>query len=399
MKLNGALLRGSLVLLISFNIYNALNFLFHLVMARMLSVAEYGILATLFSFMYMLGVFSESIQLVVAKYSAENASRGKIKTLLGKTLKRAFIFSFVIFIVYSVFVWFLTDILNINYYLLFINGFIIFATFLTPTTRGVMQGTKRFGSLGLNMISESLFKLIVAVVLVVIGYGVYGAILGTLVGVFISLIFSFYIVKDIFAFKSEPLETSGIWAQIRPTFFIILMIMAFYSLDIIFVRALFDEDSAGAYAIASVIAKMLFLGTYPVARAMFPLAVESNSRKQNSINLFVNAMSLIVFGAICALLVFYFLPELIVNIFSGKEISIASNLLFVLGISVSLISLSNLILFFKISIGRTKNYYIMALPVLAELVILYLFASSLYLFSIGFVLASIILLVVSILMK
>src|SRR3989344_5009800 len=72
-------LRGSLILLISFGIFNVLNFLFQLIMARSLSIAEYGVLATLFSILYITNVMSESIQLVITKYSSSEESKGKLK--------------------------------------------------------------------------------------------------------------------------------------------------------------------------------------------------------------------------------------------------------------------------------------------------------------------------------
>jgi len=67
--LNKALIGGSLVLLITFNIFNLLNFIFHFAMVRMLTVVEYGVLASLFMIIYMMTVFSESIQLVITKYT------------------------------------------------------------------------------------------------------------------------------------------------------------------------------------------------------------------------------------------------------------------------------------------------------------------------------------------
>ena len=58
MRVNRGVVKGSLILLIAFNVFNGLNFVFHFFMARMLSVSDYGILATLFTITYVLAVFS-----------------------------------------------------------------------------------------------------------------------------------------------------------------------------------------------------------------------------------------------------------------------------------------------------------------------------------------------------
>ena len=90
MLINKGVVKGSIILLISFNIYNALNFFFHFAMVRMMSVVEYGILASLFSIIYILAVFTESIQTVITKYTAKETNKGKLKNILKKSFRKAF---------------------------------------------------------------------------------------------------------------------------------------------------------------------------------------------------------------------------------------------------------------------------------------------------------------------
>jgi O-antigen/teichoic acid export membrane protein len=55
-------LRGGIILTFFFGIANVLNFVFHLSMAHTLDVADYGLLATLLSIIYLLSIISESVQ-------------------------------------------------------------------------------------------------------------------------------------------------------------------------------------------------------------------------------------------------------------------------------------------------------------------------------------------------
>ncbi len=66
-KFSKSLMGGSIILLISINIFNALNFLFHFFMARMLTISDYGILAALMSIVYVLTIPSEAIQTIISK--------------------------------------------------------------------------------------------------------------------------------------------------------------------------------------------------------------------------------------------------------------------------------------------------------------------------------------------
>jgi len=64
---------------------------------------------------------------------------------------------------------------------------------------------------------------------------------------------------------------------------------------------------------------------------------------------------------------FYLFPEFIIQIFSGKTIPEASNILFYLGIATSFLSIANLILLYKLSLGKIKGYFHLLVFVLAWL--------------------------------
>jgi stage V sporulation protein B len=386
-KLNKSLIKGSIILLIAFNIYNALNFFFHFAMVRLMTVVEYGILATLFSIIYMLAVFSESIQTVITKYTAKEENKGKLKNIVKRAFRKSFTISTSIFLFYLVISIPLSSMLKITYPLMALNGLIIFLVFFTPITRGIMQGKKRFTPLGINMIIESAVKFTLAIVLVLIGLSVYGALLGTIIGVAIALALSFISIKDVMKSKEQKAETTGIYGYTKPAFLIMLAILAFYSIDVIIAKVYFTEEIAGVYAIASILAKTIFFGTQPISRAMFPLSAEKRSDK-NSENIFINALSLLFAAIIIALLIFYFFPELILNIFSGKSLPEAISILFYLGIAVSLISLTNLILLYKLSLGKIKGYMYLFVFIGIEILLLSYFSKDLVQFSLALVTAS-----------
>src|SRR3989344_786161 len=197
-KFEKALIGGSLVLLVTFNLFNLLNFIFQFAMARMLSVSDYGTLATLFSIVYIVGIFSESIQTIMTKYSSNESNSGKIKNLVKRSLRKSFVFSSAIFVAYLLLMIFFSPLLKIGYSLLALNGLMIFTSFLLPISRGVLQGKKKFKDLGINAIIEAIIKLLLAVVLVFVGWKVYGAIIATVLGAFVSLALSFSMLKPIF---------------------------------------------------------------------------------------------------------------------------------------------------------------------------------------------------------
>ena len=378
MKFEKELFKGSLVLLIGLNLFNFLGFAFHLSMTRLLSIADYGILATLFSILYFLGIFSESVQTVVTKYSSQEKDLGKLKNIFNRSLRKAFNISLGIFLVYLVIAIPLSYMLKINYFLVAITGMMIFISFLSSVTRGFMQGQKRFYSLSFNLLLDAFIKLILSVGLVLIGWKVYGAMGATVLAGFSAFFLSFFSLKKINSSKEKPANIPEIYNYTKPVFFMLLAVLLFYSLDVIIAKILFDETTAGFYAIASTLAKSVFMATQPISKAMFPLSAEKNGKKKN---LLKNAMLILLFCLALAIAAFYFFPELLIRIFAGKYIIQSSSILLSLGIAFSLLSITNLVILHNLSTNKTKNYFIfLAFPAI-QIILFFVFSHNLIEFS------------------
>lgn len=384
-KINRALVGGSLVLLITFNIFNILNFFFQFSMARLLSIVDYGILATLFSIIYILGLFTDSIQTVITKYSSKEQDSGKLKNIIKKSFKKAVGLSLILFLAYALISIVLSSLMKIPYFLLLANGLMIFASFSLPITRGVMQGQKKFGSMGMNMIIEGAVKLSLSIFLVVIGWKVYGAVAATVIASFIALFFSFFSLKTIFYSKEKSAETPGIYQYTPSVLFVLISITLFYSIDVIIAKILFDAETAGFYAMAATLAKIIFIGTAPISKALFSFSSEKEGKSKN---LLLNATAILFSCLIPALVLFFLFPDFIIQIFAGRALPISASILFYLAIAISLISLANLILIYKLSIHKSANYKIFLIFPVIEAALLYFFSSNIFEFSIAFICAA-----------
>lgn len=387
-KLHKNLIKGSLILLLAFGIVNFFHFIFQLIMARMLSISEYGTLAPLSAIIIIFLIFSESLQMIITKYSSHEKNKGKLKNLLKRSFKRAFLVSLLFYIVYIIISIPLSFILKINYLLMVFAGVMIFVTFFAPISRGIMQGKERFRSLGYNMIVESSIKLILGTFFVFIGLKVFGALAGIVLAGFIGSIVAIVQLKDILKAKEENIKTEGIHSYVKSTFLITALIVVFYSLDVIMAKIFFSPELAGSYAIASTLGKIIFWGTLPISKAMFPMSSENKENKENSENIFMNAFTILLFGVICALAVFYLFPTSIIKIFSGKIVPEAIQILFYTGLAFSIISFANLVILYKLSQGKIKGYYYLFIFILIEIFLLWAFRTNIFQFSIAFITAS-----------
>jgi O-antigen/teichoic acid export membrane protein len=371
-------------------------------MARILTTADYGILTALFSLIMIFAIPSETIQTIMAKYSSLNNSEGSLKNLFKKSLKKSINLAILIFIGYFLISIFLYKPLKIPFLLLILTGLFIFASFLSSLSRGFLQGRKMFLSLGLNMVSEGFLKLVLGILFVLTflsldksNLTIYGVIFGVVISSFFAFGISLFSLKNILKSKEQSSSNKGIYIYLKPSFVLILIVLVFFSLDVLMAKILFSPEQAGIYSIAAVLAKIIFVATQPISKAMFPLT--SNNSLIKSKKLFKQSLKIILSCISLALIIIYFGSSIIIELFTGRVILESANILFFVSIAISLLSITNLYILYNLSINKTKNYtYLIIFPII-QAISLYMFSSSLLEFSIALVSSATIFLIGSIL--
>lgn len=396
------LVRGSFILFVMIGIYNLLNYIFQMSMARFLGPGDYSILAVLMSIVYVFSIPSESIQTVITKYaSVFNTQKkyGKIKDLLLRSIRKGSYFALIIFIIYVLISFFVAEFLNIDVWLIIITGLFIFIVFLLPVTRGVLQGRKKFTSLGLNLVLESLIKVILSVVLVLIGWKAYGAITGVIMGTFLAFLFSFFSIRDITKIKRERAEFQKIYRTNLPILVATLSIVLMYSIDTILARRFFSPEIAGQFAFVSLIGKVIIFASSSIGKAMFPIATEEFERGNRTSGLLKKSILIVALLSLISLILYYTLPTFIISILSlgSTQYLGAAHILFILGLAYSLISISNIIILYKLSVGKiNKSSAVLLIFVVIEVILLSVFNKNLVEYSMSLLLSSVLMFLYSI---
>ncbi|MBU3912750.1 MAG: oligosaccharide flippase family protein [Nanoarchaeota archaeon] len=384
------LVRGSFILLAVISIFNILNYIFQMSMARLLGPADYGILAVLMSIVYIFGIPSEAIQTVIARYTSKfgiKKENGKIKDLMYRSLKKLFLFSVIAFIVFTILSISLSKMLKIDFWLLALTGLFIFYLFSVPVIRGILQGKKRFLGLGLNMVVESFGKVVFSILLVLLGWKVYGAITGLVIGGVAAFILAFMSVKDIIFTKiKRNQDLSGAYRYNLPVLIGITSIVLIYSLDVILARIFFNPELAGKYALVSLIGKVILFSSFAISKAMFPIASENFERGRKTSSILKKSIVLILLISAVMLFLCFFIPENVIRVISlgSSQYVSASDILFFVSLAFSFTALTNVIINYSLSINRIRRSSLTLLVfVIMEVVLLSIFNSNLREFAIS----------------
>ncbi|SRR3989344_6405 len=389
------LARGSLILIIFIAIGNLLSYIFQFSMARVLGPVDYGILAVLTSIIAIFGIASVSIQTVISQNTTNFNSKkeyGKIKGMLKSASKSVFLVATLSFLLYLIVSIFIYRPLGIPYSLLALTGAFIFGAFLYPITAGILQGMKKFSSLGFNFVINCLIKLVVGVLLVAFGFKVYGAVIGFISGTIIAFLLVFFTLKEIKNVKEIDGKVSIFSRYNFYPLVAMLLVVLLYSLDVVFAKIFFSPEIAGKYAVISMIGKIILFIVMSVGNVMLPISTEKFANGEKTRSTLKKALLLSLLICLFFLALFFIFPELIIQILFGFQYSSMYNILFYVGVAFSFISLLSLLVLYEISLNRFRFFHLLSLIFFLALQITLFYYSNLTIdsFSFYFMLSSII---------
>jgi len=345
---------------------NAINYLYHLLMGRLLGPVDYGSLVSIFSILYVISVVPVSTSFSIVKFisSAKDAKeRTAVYLAIKRLLTQIAVAGFVLIVVASPFI---AKFLHINEKLsVVLVGPILFLSLITLVNQASMQGVLRFiGSVGPSIVSSA-SKLVLGVLLVLLGLSVNGAIVGVLLSLVLAYWLSVKLKGSLFTQRIGKKFNLGPF--LKYSFPVLIQALAFTSLftvDIILVKHFLPAFDAGLYAALSTLGKIIFFAAQPVTATMFPIVSGRRARGERYRKVFFAAFFLTIFISISIVAFYYLYPEIAIGLLYGSQYLLAASELVWMGTFMAAYTASYIVVNFLLSINRTK---IVVLPLLAAI--------------------------------
>lgn len=362
------LIVGSFIVAVGTVVGGMGNYVYHLLMGRMLGPSDYGILVSLISLSYLLSIPLGTLNLVIVKFVSTLKGKkdfGSIGTLFKLGIKKILPFSFLVFLIFLLLSPLITSFLHLPSSLLFIVVLVaFFISIFSTINQSFLQGLLRFGYISLSGVLGIGLKLITAFLLVFWGFKIYGALFGFLLGVIFGYLFTFFPLR--FLFRERPRELNfksrEIFSFALPVFFSTLAFTSLYTSDVILVRHFFPGQQVGFYGALSTLGKIVYFLASPIIAVMFPLISERHANGKDYKRLLFASLGLV--GLICLIMTgtYFLFPSFVVKLFFGKTYLPIAFYLGIFGIFLSFYSLSFLLVNFYLSIQKTK---VVILPIIA----------------------------------
>ena len=360
---------------------SAINYFYHPIMSRLMTVENFGEVQTLISLFtqasLMLGVFNIIGINITANHENPTEQQRKLSQLhlFASYLMLALSCAIVIA---SPFVRHLLQFQS------FLPIAVLAPIFLgaVPLTfrRSYLQGTHDFPSLSIAGLIVAGGRLVFGVLLVLAGLSTLGAISGLLIAQFLSV---GYVYKKTYRALNLPLRQKfRLNQELRHELFYGLLIFCSTSLvtflstsDIVVVKYFFAPDIAGFYAGISTISNIIFFATGSIAGVLIATIKLKNTRQEN---FRILAKAFILIGLIggSGLILFSLVPHLVIKILLGQRYLVYADLLPRVAMVTFTCSLVNILSSYFLALRRKMILFISGIGALVTVILIALFHTT-----------------------
>lgn len=361
-------------------VVNGLNYVYHLLMGRILGPVDYGTLASIYSLLYVISIVPISASFAIVKFVSDAKTKNErsgVYTLLNKFVFRLAIFVSIIILLASPL---LANFLHIREIVsVALVAPITFLSLVTLVNQASMQGMlKFFGVVGPNL-TNAIGKLIFGLILVYVGFSVPGAVFGIFLALIISYFYSVSLKKDLF--NASPRAGSFTIRKFvgysLPVLVQAFCFTAFFTVDVILVKHFFSPLEAGLYAALSTLGKIVYFAAQPVTAAMFPIVSGRRSRGESYRGVFFISFAITIAISLGIMAVYWLFPDLAIGILYGKDYLAAKSVLVWMGGFMVFYTANYILSSFLLSVDRTRIIYLTVVVAIGQIVGIYLWHSSL----------------------
>jgi len=366
--------------MISVLLVNAGNYIYNLVVGRILGPQKFADAAILITFLLVLSFIAMTFQLVTSKFSV--LFEGEIfKNFVAKIYKQALIVGIIVGVLIVVFSSFLQTFFNTSSK----NMFIVFGLgvpfyFMMSINRGVFQGKDQLKELSTTYQTEMMSRLVITLILLYTLQITSSVIIA--IGIFCSFLFGLIPFKLQLksSFKKVDIPTNEL-KMVRGFF----IITAFYELtqiiinnsDIILVKHYFEAYEAGLYASLALIGRVVYFIAWMFVMLLLPTVVRLHKEGKSTTGvlakyvLYIGLIALTITG--CC----YLFPQTIVQLLFGEAYVSMSPLLWKYAIATGVFAVSNIFAYYYLSLDKYIPVIISGLFGLLQVGLIVVFHDSL----------------------
>jgi glycosyltransferase involved in cell wall biosynthesis/O-antigen/teichoic acid export membrane protein len=347
------LLRGAVPLLIATAVLNGSNYLFHIVISRMLGPRDYGALASLLGTVLVISVPAGVVQTVVAKRVSvasfgDRRARDRFVRTAMKGVGRVALLAVGLGVVLSPL---LAGFLRVDVGAVLLLAPYVLLSLLAAVAFGALQGELRFVSLSAVSVAGVAVRVLSGILLVRMGAGSTGAIAATVLAQLAVVAISMQLIHLRRGWWRERGTLEGLRGELGLATSALATFWLLAEIDIVLARHFLSATEGGIYSAAGFLARSLLFLPGAVSVVALPRFAAAHAGGSDVRRWLHAALRINAFLLVLAFPVLVLLRRLAVDVTYGPGFGAAADLLPLLAAGMMLLALINVLVYFHIAIG------------------------------------------------
>jgi glycosyltransferase involved in cell wall biosynthesis/O-antigen/teichoic acid export membrane protein len=343
---SGLLSHGGLSLVVATAGVNGLNFLFHVVISRLLGPAQYGALGAVLSVIAVLAVPLGAVQLAVTQAVVAAKKRMSLRGLSVK----ATLWGIGAMAAVWAFSPLIDSFLNLKspYAVLAICAWMPLAV-VAAVLQGAMLGELRFAPVAFaTFFGGGAIRLAGGALLVSVGFGLDGAMVATVIGqAFTTAALLFLARREVFGRGLEPARISLGAAALS------IAALAGYTaltgIDVLLARHYLTPVAAGRYAAAAVAGHIALFLPGALVMVAFPRLAANEGKGAGARKTLAETFCLVTAIGLAAFAVLAAVPGLVVSVLCGSSYLAAASIVGIVALSSAILGIIGLLTYFHVA--------------------------------------------------
>ncbi len=376
----------SIALIAGITLAYGLDYLFNLVVGRMLSPVEFSVVIALAGVAQVLVVSSRVIQTVttryIARFQAGDDADGRIASFFQSMYRASWRWGTVALLLLLLLSWPLTRFLQIDD--VWPAVALALATLLMvvrPVVGGTLQGLQQFSALGMVQIAQAVLRLLLGGLFVWLGWGAFGAMFSLPLASGAALLVGWRLLDTAVKQKTAVHHQVHLPEMFRYTSYTAAGLIGYallLNMDAILVRRFFDPVVAGNYRAGITLGKVIRVFPVAIIMILFPKAAQRQAARRDASKLLLPAMGIVALACGGIALIYALFPDLIIQFVLGGEYQVEGFVLGLVGLAMLLLSLANVWLNYFLSTEWTQYVYLIGLGVVLQAGMMALFHNAVW---------------------
>jgi O-antigen/teichoic acid export membrane protein/glycosyltransferase involved in cell wall biosynthesis len=352
--------RDAIVLFVALGLLNGSNYLFNVVVSRLLGPGAYGELAALFAATLVLSVPFGVVQTLAAKHAATLREEGEAAALAAGASKAllpiavlATLFSLAVSPLIAVF-------LSSGVGTAALLAPYIGVSLLASVHLGVLQGRLRFGALAGVTLAGVAARLVVGITLVWAGFGVPGALLGTVLAQTVALGLLLPLTLRGLGRRPAPATLAPFRGETVSALVALAAFWLLAELDILLGRHYLNSATSGYYSSAGLLARVLLFLPAALSIVALPRFAAARNNPVLAFRRLSITLYLVAGLATCGFLGLVFLRHFLVDVTFGSSYSPAARLLPLLALGGAALAVVNVLVYYHIALETRAHRLLLA---------------------------------------